>query len=737
MDGETAKRKFDPGEGLIGQAAQEQKSIALTEVPAHYLRIRSGLGEADPVRLYVWPVVNRGQTLAVVEMASFSAISNTQQALMEALLRNLGIIFESANSRIRLSRLLAESQAMTEELQVQSEELQTQQEELKATNEELEAQTQALRRSEEQLQYQQEELEQANTELRENAQLLEERNLKLEEARAELEEKARQLEQTNTYKSQFLANMSHELRTPLNSLLILSKLLADNAKGNLSDKQVEYARTIYSSGSDLLRIINDILDLAKVEAGKLEVTISQVSLSEIHDFMTTNFQPLAVEKNITFTVTLKEDVPATIYSDELKLQQILRNLLSNAFKFTNQGEVAVEIGMNRDNRHQPKLYFAVKDTGIGIPQDKQELIFEAFQQADGSTSRQYGGTGLGLSICRQLAGLLHGQITVDSEEGSGSTFTLWLTEALHETASDQPTSPEADISASVRSAATHAVNDDYPSVPDIKRVLIMAAEQTERNRIMEQIADRDIILTAVSSVPEAITEGHQTQYDYVILQLQALEHSVIELLKALRHDRSNDHMRVFLLIDYEMSEKEETLLRPYADSIIMNDGYALQRLAEEIDFELQNATTQLAASLDVTEQTEHPRYENLMGKSILIVDDDVRNVFALTNVLELHGMQVHFAENGVSCLAFLEQNPQVDLILMDIMMPEMDGYETMRAIRAIAEFQQLPVIALTAKAMKEDRELCIAAGASDYLVKPVQMEQLLSLIQVWLYPAED
>jgi two-component system chemotaxis sensor kinase CheA len=604
--------QFQFGEGLVGQCAVEKKPILLTNVPSDYVQISSGLGEATPLNIIVLPVVFEGGVMAVIELASFKEYNPIQRALLEKITSNIGIILDNIKGRIRLEESLRESQTLTEELQSQSEELQSQQEDLKRMNEELEEQSQALNQSEEELKQMNEELVEKTGLLEEENRKFERKNYEVEKAKKELEEKAKQLALTSKYKSEFLANMSHELRTPLNSLLILSKLLFDNKEGNLTQKQKEYAKTVYSAGTDLLNLIQDILDLSKVEAGRIEVNPETIQLSHLKEFVERNFQPVAHEKGLDFKVELDQGLPEVMYSDEQRLQQVLKNLLSNAFKFTNKGSITLTIQVtdssvrfDHDTLDQADrvIAFSVSDTGIGIPKDKQELIFEAFQQADGTTSRKYGGTGLGLSISREIAHLLGGVIQVASTEGKGSTFTLYL--------------------------------------------------------------PKNFIQTVKDAEPISAMET-------IILQ-------------------EEDYQQIVA----SKSEKSE----------LVNDA--------EQDTQLDNRNV-------------------FEGKLILLVDDDIRNLFAISSMLESHQMEILFAENGREGIRILKEHPDIDMVLMDIMMPEMDGYEAMREIRKMNDYEHLPMIALTAKAMKDDREKCIDAGASDYITKPVDNEQLLSLIRIWL-----
>ncbi|MGM7724121.1 response regulator [Metabacillus sp. Hm71] len=575
--------RFGFGEGLVGQCAVEKRPILLNEVPDQYIKVHSGIGEGSPKNIMILPVQFEGDVLAVIEIASFESFSPSQVKLLEEVNSHIGITLNSISNRMRVERLLQESQALTEELQAQSEELQLQQEELRTTNEKLEEQYEAS----------------------------EQKKKEIEKVREALEEKAQQLELSSQYKSEFLANMSHELRTPLNSLLILAQILSENGEGNLTPKQEEYIRTIYTSGNDLLHLINDILDLAKVESGKLEVVPKEVELKQISDYILSQFSPIAKQKQVKFSIELGEDVPDRFYTDEQRLQQILKNLLSNAFKFTEIGSVSLVVHKVRNKTMDKKLHagdrqtmsmlaFSVIDTGIGIAKDKQETIFDAFKQADGTTSRQYGGTGLGLSISREIAQLLGGFIEVRSEKGEGSTFTLFL-------------------------------------------------PHFEQNAKSEE----------TSAFEEAAVSLEVNQYQ----------------------------------LDEDNLTRKEDNLKQHGKSL-------------------------------------------LKDKKILIVDDDIRNVYALTIALEQYEMDIIVAENGREGIEMLQKNPDTDLVLMDIMMPEIDGFEAMRRIRKKPDFSTIPIIALTAKAMKHSREECLNAGATDYISKPINLDQLFSLMQVWLYRKE-
>jgi two-component system, chemotaxis family, sensor kinase CheA len=740
---------FVLGEGLVGQAALENSPIILTEVPSDYIRIKSGLGESSPLAVYVLPISFEGDVKAVLEIASFKPFSITQQDFLEEMGRGFGIILESVMGRMKLANLLEETQVLMEEIQAQSEELQSQQEELRVTNEELEEQTQVLRMSEEKLQVQQEELEQTNIELKEKAKILEEQNNRFEEtnreverARAELEEKAKQLTLTSTYKSEFLANMSHELRTPLNSLLILSKLLADNKDKNLTKKQVEYSKTIYSSGKDLLSLINDILDLAKIESGKQEIYPSHIQLNELVSVLEDRFRPIATEKNLSFKITIKDGVPLSIYNDEKRILQVLENLLSNAFKFTHQGSVNLEISSVSPYNQTKVIYFSVMDTGIGIPREKQELIFQAFQQADGTTSRKYGGTGLGLSICREISTLLGGEISVQSVDGKGSTFIFHVgdyeiknvvAETILPIEEVAVTKEITNVQSELETPGLFSMEPAITKQNDtIKRLLIVDDDLKQRNSLMELVGEMDLIIKAVSTGKEAVEVLKVSQFDIMILDLGLSDTNGFDLLKKIKNDSSNEQITVLVYTGRDMTSKEELELKKYAHTIIVKNEFSIERLKDELELCLHgnNVKPEVIPQVCANQKSS---LQGLEGKKVLLVDDDVRNVYALSSFLELYGMNITFAENGLECLNILENNSNFDLILMDIMMPEMDGYETIRRLRVLPEFAKLPIIALTAKAMKEDREKCINAGASDYIVKPFNPDQLLSLISVWAY----
>ncbi|PZM66161.1 response regulator, partial [Paenibacillus dendritiformis] len=711
--------------------------------------------------------------------------------LLEQLADQLGVIIHSISGRLRVEELLRESQTLTEELQCQSEELLTQQEEMRRSNEHLEAQTEALKRSEEMLQRQQEELEHYNTELIAKTRALEEqmlatqeKNEELEAARKEMERQALQLALASKYKSEFLANMSHELRTPLNSLLVLSQLLSENKEGNLQQKQIEYARTIHMSGSDLLKMIDEILDLSKVDAGKMHLNYEKVHLSELTAYIRDSFSEIASQKCLRLEVHMDENVPDSLVTDGHRVMQIIRNLMSNAVKFTNRGSVAFHIGMAAEEeipahiRKEGMPYFAmrVKDTGIGIPEEKQDLIFEAFQQLDGTTSRKYGGAGLGLSISRELARLLGGTLAVESKEDEGSTFTFYLPvqatkqpEAMEGSARlIEQWNEKAMASAAAEPSAAEPgeePRDDEPAAsPDRtwkkshlewdnavmhevaaaaeqkrervcplerKKLLIVEDDGPQMQSLIALIEGADVEVHAVSTGTEALKSLADTKYDGLVLDLLLPDMNGFELLDSMGAHAELSKVPVIVYTGKLLDKKEELELKKRARSIIIKDVKSPERLLQETML-LLNRSGEEEAGARASGHTSNDQL--LAGKRILLVDDDVRNVFALSSVLEQYDMDIVYAENGKEAIEALTGDPEhFDLVLMDMMMPEMDGYEAMRLIREMPAFEKLPIIALTAKAMKEDRNKCIEAGASDYVSKPFQTEQLLSLMRVWLY----
>ncbi len=875
-------KEFLVGEGLVGQAAFEKQRILITNAPEDYIQINSGLGEAKPMNIIVLPIVFEGQVLAVMELASFNRFSETYQSLLDQLTESIGVVLNTIQANMRTEELLAQSQSLAEELQAQ-------QEELTETNKRLEQQAKSLQASEELLKQQQEELQQTNEELEEKARLLtaqneevEQKNREVESAKRQLEDKARQLALTSKYKSEFLANMSHELRTPLNSLLILAKLLADNPEENLSRKQVEFAKTIHESGQDLLTLINDILDLSKIESGMMSVSLSDVAFRDIADMAERTFRQVANDKQLDFTIDLAPNLPPTIHTDGTRVQQVLKNLLGNAFKFTDRGGVTLHVetalsGWSPDHdmldRASSVVAFSVTDTGIGIPDEKQRVIFEAFQQADATTTRKFGGTGLGLSISREIARLLGGEIRVQSEPGVGSTFTLYLPQTyiapirpseptdggLKPAASQErfdgaagfsPPSAEEDLAVEeqvpddrntihrgdrtvliveddvafagillemardkgfkgivatrgetalqlasryrpeaitldialpdmegwtvldrlkhdrvTRHIPVHIISADEesgralrlgafaqmqkPVTKDAldeafakiqgflerpnKTLLVVEDNEQQRSSIVELIGDDDVEITAVGTGEEALQLLRERRFDCMVLDLGLPDMSGFDFIGRLKNELQITDLPIIVYTGRELSRKEENELKRMADAIIVKDVRSPDRLLDETALFLHRVEENLPENKRKMLEQLHESDPVLVGKKALIVDDDMRNIYALTSLLERHKMNVLYAESGAEGLDVLNNTPDVDLVLMDVMMPEMDGYEAMRRIRAMEQYRNVPIIALTAKAMKGDREKCMEAGASDYITKPIDAQQLVSLLRVWLY----
>lgn len=841
-------------EGLVGQVALTGNSMLLNDLPETYLNIQSALGSAPAKGIAIIPLKSDGLVNSVIELGFLEAIPDKHMVLLEFIANNLGSAIEATIAKQRLQRAYAEVQQLNEELQVQ-------QEELKTANEELEEQSTILEESHSMLENQKAELEQTNEQLAHQATLIDQRNDSLMLAQQALEKKAEELQKSSQYKSEFLANMSHELRTPLNSALILSKLLADNTQGNLNEEQVSFAETIYASGNDLLNLINDILDISKVEAGKLELNLLPVTLKSIADAMKVSFDAQAKEKKLQFQVSISKDAPASIVTDKFRLEQILKNLLSNAFKFTDAGEVALSIATQASGQ----VSFSVHDSGIGIATDQQENIFEAFHQADGSISRKYGGTGLGLSISRDLARLLGGELTVESTPGTGSVFTL--TCPLEVTTAALPKEIAADVKvtaipvavppkpAEQELMATPAFPDDRDNIehanrivlvieddtdfarilydishemqysclvahsasqglrlakafkpqailldirlPDasgltvlqqlkedpetrhipvhalsateqqdaalqlgaigyavkpktreelkevflkleekytqqIKRVLVVEDDARQRQSVIQLLTDEDIEIVAVELGEEALTQLHQQVFDCMIIDLKLPDMKGNQLLQRMSTEEILSFPPVIVYTGRNLTREEEMELRKYSNSIIIKGARSPERLLDEVTLFLHKVESQLSAEHQSMLKTIRNRDRVFEGRKILLVDDDVRNIFALTKVLEHKGLNVDIARNGREAIEKLQALDDIDLVLMDIMMPEMDGYEAMRAIRKDAKFTRLPIIALTAKAMKDDQELCMQAGASDYLAKPVDIDRLQSLLRIWM-----
>lgn len=853
------------GEGIAGQVAQQARLIRLDSVPADYFKVSSGLGEGLPHSVLVVPTSDDDRVNGVIELGFLRPLTDRDIDLLELIAGNIGTSIEAARYRQRLQEVLAETQQLNEELQVQ-------QEELKTANEELEEQSRILKESQAHLETQQVELEQTNEQLAEQAQTLAEqrdamdlKNNLLNQAQVQLEERAEELQRSSKYKSEFLANMSHELRTPLNSSLILAKLLAENPHENLTAEQVKFAESIYSAGNDLLNLINDILDISKVEAGKLEVVPENTSVARLADSLRSLFEPVAADKHLTFSVDLLPGAPSVLFTDRQRLEQVIKNLLSNAVKFTEQGAVSLTIsGQPNDS-----IAFVVQDSGIGIAADQQESIFEAFRQADGTTNRKYGGTGLGLSISRDLATLLGGSISVSSTPGQGSVFTLVLPQHYSESnqvASLPSTFTPPAPSAAVAPAPTPVVSplapvhiprfaddrdkapfatrcilvvEDEPNfahilydlahelgyhclvahgadegydlarefVPDailldmrlpdhsgltvlqrlkehagtrhipvhvisvedrveaamhmgaigyavkpttreelkdvfarleakltqkVKRVLLVEDDDLQRESIARLIGDEDIEITAVGLAQDALELLRTTIYDCMVIDLKLPDMLGNDLLKRMSTEDICSFPPVIVYTGRNLTRDEEAELRKYSRSIIIKGARSPERLLDEVTLFLHKVESQLSHERQKMLKTARSRDKVFEGRKVLLVDDDVRNIFALTSALEHKGAVVVIGRNGREAIERLNEVEDIDLVLMDVMMPEMDGFEATVEIRKDPRWRKLPIIAVTAKAMKDDQERCLQAGANDYLAKPIDLDRLFSLIRVWL-----
>ncbi|HEX4049266.1 MAG TPA: response regulator [Steroidobacteraceae bacterium] len=871
----TAPEVVRPGEGLLGEAAREQRVLHVRRVPERYLPIASALGRAAPRELVLCPASVDGEVQAVLELGFLHAVRAEALQLLELIGPALAIAVRAAKDRARLEQLLQQTQR-------QAEELHNQQEELRLNNEELEMQTRALSESQAQLESQQSELEETNSQLEQQSSMLEEQNQQLEGTKSSLTEKALELERTNQYKSEFLANMSHELRTPLNSALILANILAANKTGNLSAEQIKYAQTIASAGNDLLALISDILDLSTIEAGRIELSYASVALARLIDNLIAALQPIAQQKGLALSARLEESAPPRLYTDPQRLTQILRNLLANALKFTASGSVSLGVYAGPDDT----LAFAVRDTGIGIATHQQQIIFEAFRQADGSTHRRYGGTGLGLSISRDLARLLGGDIIVHSTPGEGSTFTLTLprerssadraapprtqsaaalpaanrarrsgarersgeaAERALPAAIAAPTLPaplveddraalgnagrvvlivedDARFAAILRDLAremgfrcivTHSANDALAAalhyrpnavlldvnLPDhsglgvldrlkhdartrhvpvyvasvadfahealelgaigyamkpvkreqliealqqleakssqrLRRVLVVEDDERQRESIRQLLVNPAVEIVAVKSGSEALEQLRSTTFDCMVMDLNLPDLSGFELLENMAAQDDVSFPPVIVYTGRSLDRDAEEQLRRFSRSIIIKDARSPERLLDEVTLFLHQVESSLPPEHQRMLRAARDREAIFEDRRILVVEDDARNIFALSSLLEPKGMKVEIARNGREALEVLErahaQGPAVDLVLMDIMMPEMDGLTAMREIRKRANLARLPIIALTAKAMRDDQERCLSAGANDYIAKPLDADKLLSLIRVWM-----
>ncbi|MDG5803709.1 HAMP domain-containing protein [Streptomyces ossamyceticus] len=724
------------GRSLVGQAARNRRPISVEELPPGYVTISSGLGQAVPSALVVLPIVVEDQVLGVIELGSVTRFTQIHQDFLAQLMPTIGVNLNTIVANARTDELLDESQRLTAELQARSAELQVQQDELQRSNAELE--------------------EKASLLASQNRDI-EAKNLEIEQARQELETRAQELALASKYKSEFLANMSHELRTPLNSLLILAQLLAQNPSRNLTPKQVEYAGIIHSAGSDLLQLINDILDLSKVEAGKMDVTPERVPLRKLLEYVEATFRPMTTQKSLNFTVATAPGTPADLLTDDSRLRQILRNLLSNAVKFTEQGGVELRIEPAADRevplgvlRGGPVVAFRVKDTGIGIPQQQLEAIFGAFQQADGTTSRKYGGTGLGLSITREIAHLLGGAVTVDSTPGQGSTFTLYLPVA------------RADFEDVLAGGARPVEQSDTAELPPATRPDTAPTVTAERRRrrllvveerprgLLTLVAERAVadiapdpddplgaidIITAVGAQEAASTLAADPCH-CVVLELGMPDGEGARLLEAMEGDSALASVPVLVHTGHRVDLAHEQTLRSRAESRPLDFLSSLDELRERITLHLSAEEPGDVLSLVRGDDLQRPAAEVVddafLGRTVLVVDDDARNLFALSGVLELHGFQVLHADNGRKGIEMLLAHPDISLVLMDVMMPEMDGYTATAEIRAMDRYAELPIIAVTAKAMPGDQEKSLASGANDYVTKPVDTNDLIGRVRRWL-----
>jgi CheY-like chemotaxis protein/CHASE3 domain sensor protein len=858
-DGDVPE-SFGLKQGLLGRVAAEGQAIVLDEVPDHYLTIGSAFGREKPRQLVIVPARADDAVNTVVELGFFQPANGTVLEFLDQVSEAIGVALRSARFRAQLQDALEETQRQAGELQAQSEEL-------RVSNEELEEQSRALKESQTMLEQQQVELEQTNSQLEEQAQALEHQRDELKEAGATLALRARELEQASQYKSDFLANMSHELRPPLNSLLILSRLLGENGEQNLTEEQVKFARTIEASGNDLLTLINDILDLSKIEAGHVEIKPERLALQRLAGDLRQLFDPLAGEKGIAFEVDLG-DAPQAIESDRQRLEQILKNLLSNAFKFTERGSVQLSVARLGDDR----IAFSVKDTGIGISQEQQASIFEAFHQADGTISRKYGGTGLGLSISRELARLLGGAIELESEPGRGSLFVLTIP-VSYEPARVAPrtpagaaatvaSAPEADATTAPISsaAALWQVDDDRGTLssdrrlllvieddpafaaivcalsrdlgfqcviastaaealalareynpnavvldlglPDqsglvvldrlkhddetrhipihvisaadqsqtalslgavgyhmkpiprdqlagvleslqtklstrMRRVLIVEDDPVQRDAVARLLKSDDVETAGVGTAAECLDALRQQTYDCMVLDLTLPDTSGFTLLETLSQQDDHSFPPVIVYTGHELSADDEQRLRRYSNSIIIKGAKSPERLLDEVSLFLHQVVSELPPEQRRMIQRARNRDAILEGRRILVVEDDIRNVYSLTSVLEPRGAQVQIARNGreaIDALSAAADDPTqaIDLVLMDVMMPVLDGLSATREIRGDPRWVKLPIVMLTAKAMPDDQQRCIEAGANDYLAKPIDVDKLLSLVRVWM-----
>lgn len=857
-DDAPVPRQIEAGDGLLGEAAAGASNRLFTDMPENYLYFGSAFGRSVPRELLIAGLSVDAEVTAVMELGFIRPIGKRADEFLTRASAQLAVAFRTAIFRRQLQRLLEETQQQAEELQAQSEEL-------RANNEELEAQSIRLQESQVRLEHQQAELEESNASLENQAHELEAQRDELERAQVSLEQQTAELERASRYKSEFLANMSHELRTPLNSLLIMARLLSENRAGNLSADQVKHARTIETSGNDLLALINDILDISKIEAGKIDLDIRPVRPATLVEKMNSAFSATAATKGLNLRTEIAPDVPEDIRTDAQRIEQVLKNFLSNAIKFTDRGEVVLAVTCASDRR----LAFTVRDTGIGIPEEKIGLIFEAFRQADGSVSRKYGGTGLGLSISRELAGLLGGEIKVESNIGEGSAFTLIVPMQLepavlgtdrHLPAPARPASRQSAADAKQEAAFRQSpVEDDRAilsgdsrliliveddpvfagiladlaheldfqclvagtadegvtlarqylphavildmNLPDhtglsvldrikrdvrtrhipvhivsvsedaqaalatgavgyllkpvqreqlvnmlealetrmakrVRRVLVVEDDARQAESIGLLLASQDVETLAAHSAAECLELLAQHTFDCMVLDLNLPDRSGFDLLEQLSDDESIGFPPVIVYTGRDISSDEELRLRRYSKSIIVKGVKSPERLLDEVTLFLHQVVSDLPEQQQEMVYKSLNRDATLEGRRILVAEDDIRNVYALTSIFEPHGADVMIARNGREALDMLEKaandDTPPDLVLMDIMMPEMDGLTAMKEIRGNGRWRKLPIIALTAKAMPRDQQECLDAGANDYLAKPLDVDKLLSLVRIWM-----
>jgi signal transduction histidine kinase/CHASE3 domain sensor protein/DNA-binding response OmpR family regulator len=732
------KKVIRMNEGIAGQAAVDRKMIVLDNLEQGQFNITYSSGSLTPENIVAIPIMHEETLKGVVELGKLTKYSQNEIQFFSTISSLTGVSINTTQNRRRMQELLEETQSQSEELQMQHSELEN-------INEALKAKSQRLQVSEEELRVQQEELMQTNTELEERTTMLEEKNQMIEERNIEIQQKARELEISARYKSEFLANMSHELRTPLNSILLLARLMADNKRENLDEEQIEYAKVIEKSGQGLLSLIDEILDLSRIEAGKMTMEFQQVALKEITNDLTALFNPVANQKNIQFNVDISKDVPEQIETDKMRLEQVLKNLISNAIKFTSKGHVSLVVVKSSANKNE--IIFTIKDTGIGIPAEKQGLIFDAFQQADGSTRRQYGGTGLGLSISKELARLLGGTISLQSEPGKGSEFSL-VVPVRKPTGSKEPSYSEPGaisqkkedhhddkgvlITEDDTSAKMTQVLQRIEKVltKEPKKVLILEENKIHARALFYFLENFNIVSEIKSNTDESINALLQKDMNCIIFDMSAENGKLYESLEKIKTTPGLELLPIIIFTQKSLSKLEEGRMRQYANSIIIKTAHSYQRILDEVSLflHLSQGKANTQKYHDLGRLTEV-----LKDKKVMIADDDVRNIFSLSKVLESAGMHVVSATDGKEALDHLKKNPSVDIVLMDMMMPEMDGYEAMRTIRSMPGMSKIPIIAVTAKAMADDRQKCISAGASDYITKPIDKDQLMSLLRVWLY----